>query len=350
MNTPEELRVIDALRALSGGLVVTEQDIIEAHGKLQRQIQQPGPRGRWLVLAAAAMIIVAGIVTFQAIVGRDESAPPPVDQPQVPQAAAIAALEAAMDPQVYGLPEDEFLAGRPPTQEDLAGVWLLRTPYTFPMFFTANGRWASDIPTQMSGEYTLTGKSFFRRYDQSSGCGQQVGAEGQTWQAAVAPDGSLRLMFASGTNVCTPADDREVWDRLGPGRSPITDFLRDYTAALNWDSQQLGRVPQGLYLAPGSGHLLRVSAEGRYLFYDTLDGEALVQADHGVLTVDGGGGDPVTVSASCRGGSLIGTMQRSSTPEVPQIIDRMEALRIDATADSCASGLGTDGVWVRILT
>lgn len=350
MNTHEDQRVIDGLKALSGGLVVTEQDIIEARGKVQRQFQDPGPRRRGLVLAAAAVIVVAGIVTFQAISGRDDSAPP-VDQPPGPQAAAVAALEAAIDPYVYGQSEDEFLAGRPPTKEDLVGVWLLRTPYSAPMVVYADGRWEEGVPNQywVAGENRLTGRTLTRHYDQT-GCPKGNGIEDQTWQASVSPDGSLRLQFASGTNVCTAADNREAWDRLGPGRSPITDFLRDSAAAINWETHTLGRVPAGLYISPESRHLLTVSAQGSYQFYDTLNGQELVPADQGVLTVDGDAGDPVTVSASCRGGSLVGTVQQGSTPEVAGIIDDMGALRIDTTADSCASGVGTDVVWVRIFS
>ena len=55
MNERDELRVIEALQALSGGLTVTEQDIINAGGELRDRLEPPSPRRRLPLLVAAAV-------------------------------------------------------------------------------------------------------------------------------------------------------------------------------------------------------------------------------------------------------------------------------------------------------
>ena len=92
----------------------------------------------------------------------------------------------------------------------------------------------------------------------------------QSFTTAVASDGSLRAQVASADNTCTETDGLEVWDRLAPG-SPVADYLRAMAAEANW---QPTSVPMGIihgnYVAPSTGHVLVVTANGRYRYYDSL--------------------------------------------------------------------------------
>jgi len=46
MTTREELRVVEALQALTGGLPVTEQDLLRATDRLKKSLEPRRPRRR----------------------------------------------------------------------------------------------------------------------------------------------------------------------------------------------------------------------------------------------------------------------------------------------------------------
>ena len=334
MNQRDEQRVIEALQAFTGGLIVTENDMLIAGRSLKDNLEPPHPRRRLAIVAvAAAAALVAGFVIFGVIdTGDDTDAIKPA-QTQTPADVLTSALE----PDAYGIPVDK--AGTAPTAAQLAGFWLLR-PYgdvTLPMFVAGNGSYylGSD---GFTGASTLSGSTWVRQLGHPSECPRT-----QSFTTAVASDGSLRAQVASADNTCTETDGLEVWDPLAPG-SPVADYLRAMAAEANW---QPTSVPMGIihgnYVAPSTGHVLVVTANGRYRYYDSLTAKELVAADRGEFE-----SDPGTVSGSCAGGSFSGRLETAPIPGVDELVAGSTAVRITADTDSCASNVATQDVWVRV--
>ena len=71
----------------------------------------------------------------------------------------------------------------------------------------------------------------------------------------------------------------------------------------DWQPTSMPSELQGHYVAPGTGHVLVVSGNGRYRYYDSLTADELVAADRGELE-----SDPGTVTGSCTGGSFSGRL------------------------------------------
>lgn len=335
MNERDELRVIEALRALTGGLTVTEEDIVTAGGRLREHLEPPSPHRRLplLVAAAAALLAVIGYVAFQAS-DRDGNAAPPVSKPTHTPADD---LRSALQADAYGLASGQFTAGARPTYQDLAGFWLLRVPYGFTMFVEGDGDWRMGEPHSawVYGDSTLAGTTWTQRLADGDGCVPPS----RPWRAGLAADGSLRLELKVASATCTPADDREVWDRVAPG-SPIAGYMLAEAQAAMWHA-----VPtlawRGLYVSPKTGHLLEVSKTGRYRYYDALPGARLVPADRGDLELADG-----TLTGSCAGGSFSGRVQTGYIPGVDGYVASFDALRINTSRDGCRSI--AQGIWVQV--
>lgn len=343
MNERDEQRVIEALQTLTGGLIVTEHDILTAGGRLRDRLDAPPPRRRTplLVAAAAVALLLVGYVVSQAL-DRGGDAAPPVNQPvHTPADDLTEALRA----NVYTVPEGRFTAGAAPGMSDLTGLWLLRDPFGFVMFVQADGAWHLDTPTGTLafGGSTLNGDTLTRRLDNRSGCaqGNQLLDYVQRWRAALAQDGSLRLLLTDDNTTCTPATEREVWDRVGPG-SPVGGYLLATARDADWQSAPARLAWEGLYVAPETGHVLAVDGQGRYRYYDA-PAERLDDADRGELKSRQG-----EVSGTCDGGTFSGTLEVARFPGVPGYVSEHEAIRIDTTSTGCASGVSGEGVWVNL--
>ena len=334
MNQRDEQRVIEALQAFTGGLTVTENDMLIAGRNLKDHLEPPRPRRRLAMVAVAAAALVAGFVMFEVINADDDSDAIKPAQTQTPAEVLTAALE----PHAYGVPVDESGAGTPPTAEQLAGFWLLR-PYgdiTLPMFVAGNGsyRLGSD---GITGASTLSGNTWVRQLGPHSGCPRT-----QSFTTAIAPDGSLRAQVAQADNTCTVTDGLEVWDPVAPG-SPVADYLRAMAGEADWRATSVPSGQHGVYVAPSTGHVLVVTENGRYRYYDSLTADELVAADRGELESDAG-----TVSGSCTGGSFSGRLETAPIPGVDALLGGSTAIRITADTDSCASNVATEDVWVRV--
>ena len=162
-----------------------------------------------------------------------------------------------------------------------------------------------------------------------------------SWRAALAQDGSLRLQLTKGENVCTPAEDREVWDRVDAG-SPVGDYLLAVTEGADWQAAP-SYLWLGLYVAPETGHVLEVADNGTYRYYETLDTASMVAADRGELDTASG-----TTTGSCRSGSFSGDAEVAQVPGVKGYVSAYDAVRITNATGSCASGIAEQGVWVNI--
>ena len=110
MNQRDEQRVIEALQAFTGGLTVTENDMLIAGRNLKDNLEPPRPRRRLAMVAVAAAALVAGFVVFQVINASDDADTVKPAQTQTPAEALTAALE----PDAYNLPVDESGASDSP--------------------------------------------------------------------------------------------------------------------------------------------------------------------------------------------------------------------------------------------
>jgi hypothetical protein len=344
MTSRDEQRVIDALRAYTGGLIVTEQEIITAESRLRDRLEPPSPRRRLVILAAAvAAVLVAGFFAFQAI-DSDESSAPPAKTPSSPAAA----LEKAVDGNTYGLSAEDFTAGAPPSAQDMAGFWMLRDPYYFPMFLESDGDWVIGSPGALAGygRSTLDGSTWTRYHDNHGLCVTQNGMHNifQSWRAGLAADGSLRLELTGGEPNCTPAGDREVWDRMAPG-SPVDDYLAAAADEADWRDAPRSFAWQGLYVAPATGHVLEVADDGRFRYYDALTEASLVAADEGEIRFSG---QEDRTTGTCTGGSFSSSAEVAQLPAVDGIVGSFEAVRVQP-AGLCDSGLTTEDVWVNLF-
>ena len=342
MNERDEQRVIEALRELTGGLTVTEQDINTAAARLKIRLEPPSPRRRLVLLAAAvAAVLAVGLVISQTI-DRDDAAPPAGTPP-----SPADSLRATLQADAYTLPSADFTAGATPTAQDLTGFWLLRAPYNSPMFVDGNGGWSMGTLTVPFGHGTsrLAADTWTRRLDDRGNCAPDAGLVGfsQPWRTALAPDGSLRAELTIDNTTCTAAEGREVWDRAGPG-SPVADYLFATAQDADWQPASGPFSWEGLYLAPETGHLLDVTKDGSYRYYDTLTDPRLVAADRGELESARG-----RMTGSCAAGAFSGSLETAQLPGVDGYVIPHDAIRIATTTDSCASGIAEQGVWVNVF-
>ena len=334
MNQRDEQRVINALQAFTGGLTVTENDMLIAGRNLKDNLEPPRPRRRLAMVAVAAAALVAGFVIFEVINANDDTDTIKPAQMQTPAEA----LTAALGPDAYSTTVDELGAGTPPTAEQLAGFWLLR-PYrdvTLPMLVTGNGSYRLGLDG-ITGTSTLSGNTWARRLGPHAGCPRT-----QSFTTAIAADGSLRAQVAPADNTCTVTDGLEVWDPVAPG-SPVADYLSAMAGEAHWQPTSVPSGQHGVWVAPSTGHALVVTDNGRYRYYDSLAADELVAADRGELESDAG-----TVSGSCTGGSFSGRLETAPIPGVDALLYGSTAIRITADTDSCASNVATEGVWVRV--
>ena len=339
MNEVEELRVIEALRAIPGGLTVTEHDIIDASTRMQHNLKSPAPRrNRALLAVAAAVVLIVGIATFQAITGDEQSAPAPAGTP-----SPADTLASALQANPYAIAGAEFRAGTRPTAEDLVGVWLLRAPFAGSLVVNGDLEWGyASVRKAYVGSSTLDGRTWTRNVDgvcPSSGPGR---LDPQPWTASIAGDGSLRLVFAGTTNTCTPADDHEVWDRLAPGPSPVVDYLRATSGDIDWAAPTDSGLT-GFYVNTESRHVLEVAEDGSYSYLDSVTGPEFTPSDQGTLDLGVG-----AISGTCGSGSFSTTFEVGQSVAVLGYLPAQDLVRI-AAADACSPGIGAGGVWLKVL-
>jgi hypothetical protein len=339
MNQREEQRVIEALRALTGGLTVTQHDILTAGEQLRSRLEPPSPRRRLAALAiAACFVLLTGLIAFQVAqeAGDDDSAPPADTSP-----SAADRLTAALDAGPYELHGSDFLAGARPTPEDLSGLWLLRPPFEpAVLVIEPDGDWAnSPLPTPIAyGTSTLDGRRWTRQLDGSSPCTEHDNVTALPWRAALAGDGSLRLQFIGTRNRCTPADDREVWDRATPG-SPMLAYLRETSDEVPWASPAAWAW-SGTYIAPATGHVLDVARDGVYAYYDDA---SLSPADQGRLDT---ALSPVTISGTCGNSQYTGSIEVGMTAAVEGYVASLETVRFTDSTGECP--LVAERTWVKV--
>lgn len=338
MNTEQERRVVEALQALTGGLTVTEQDILTANNRLRDNLEPSSPRRK---LAAAAIVAaaatVAALAVFQVVDDEKDNANGGVTT-GVPSAAER--LQDELDANAYGGLSDEFLGDGTPTLADIAGLWLLRFPHDGVLFVDGDGDWGHyGAPGNMLGDSTLEGETWTRHVRDHCG-----GAHDIPFTAGLGGDGSLRLVFSGSVNECTPAGDREVWDRLVPGPSPVMDYFRDSLDEVTWATPRADWSWEGEYIDPETGSVLVVEAGGSYVLYEELTGTNVAPSDEGRI---GRATDRGQLSASCSAGGLTGRVEVGEVPAVPGVLAARPTARVSSADDDC--GLGGEHAWVKLF-
>lgn len=349
MNARQEQRVIEALQALTGGLAVTEHDMLVANNKLKDNLEPPSPRRRLIPVAVvAAAAVVAGFVLFQVVDSNNDAAPPPTSD----TSPAEEALVAALDENGYGGVHEDFNAGSPPSAQDLVGLWLLRAPYSGPLAVQTDLDWTHENignPKAFSSS-TLDGRSWIRKRDGlDAACrtaNGQPGLPALPWDASMAGDGSLHLAFAGAPhqNSCTPADDREVWDRLVPGPSAIMDYFLEVTSELSWQIPMSEFSLSGIYVNVKDGTVLEI-LDGRFFYIEGIGKPGAATSSLGRLDH---AAEPGALEGSCGSAEFNAGLRVGWTPAVTQYVEAHRALQITApTGDTCRT-FGIDGVWVSL--
>lgn len=342
MNEIEEQRVIEALRAITGGLAVTEQDIVDAGNRMQHNLKAPKPPRRTpFVLAVAAVVaLIAGLGLYAVIKGNDSGEDlAPANQPTPAQA-----LRDRLDATAYQLSFEAFTQGKPATAADMTGAFLLRPDGPeareggILVRVEADGDWSYGFPGLNAGSSFAPG-TWTQRFTEDGECAPDTGAPPLVhgWTTAVAGDGSVHLKLTAGPNVCTVGENYEVWDRLAPG-SPVQDYLEAEVDAIAW-APHTGSQLSGIYYAPATGQLLEVF-DGEFLFYTSAD---LSAEDDGQLSVVS---DALT--GSCTGGEFSAQVESGMIPAVPGLLAGVQAVRLTPTGGSCASGVSDQAVWLRL--
>lgn len=338
MNSEQERRVVEALQALTGGLTVTEHDTLTAQNRLKDNLEPPSPRRKLaLVAAAAAALTIVGYVAVQAIDDPEDDAGRTITT-GVPSAGDRLAEQ--LQDNAYGGVQDDFLGDVAPSQSDFEGLWLLRTPSDGVLFVDGDGDWGHyGAPGNLIGRSTLDGRTWTRHVRDHCG-----GKKTIPFTAGLAGDGSLHLLFTGSVNECTPAGDREVWDRLVPGPSPVMDYFRDSLDDVTWTNPRASWSWEGEYVDAETGSLLVVEADRTYALYADLTGADVAPSDEGLI---GRTADRGQLTASCSAGGLTGRFEVGMIPEAPGLVDSRVAVRVDSADDAC--GLAGDQVWVELF-
>jgi hypothetical protein len=273
MSGYDEQRVIDALQAITGGITVTDNDVLDARDRLEKNLT-PAPKRRRMVLAAvAAAVLLVAWVTVASLTGnKQDSAPPPVAPPPAP---------------------DLWLeGGTPPTAESMAGIWQQRSgTFTQVLVVQADGTFAYDWEgtdlggspgwhetldePPMSGSFELDGYQFSTKVYRN-----QLDWT-PAWAQALMPDDTLHTVNTSPGADPAPS----TWERVEPVRSRAFDSA---APAQGWTAPVKDTDLVGVWLPAASGQeLVVINPDGGYAYYPDGNVGAGHPTDSGGWALDG---------------------------------------------------------------
>jgi hypothetical protein len=276
MSTIEELLARD-IEAVTADVVVTESDLREARAAVDERVRSRSRRDlrtRVVVVAAAAAVVV-GVAGWQ-VLWSDDGSPTPARPVPSPTPSEV------VDP------EQPFLSGDPPTQEQMAGVWRLDNPTTSRMLyqFTADGQVRYDDKGRLSedplvtGTYDISGKRITVEVD-----GGQAQCAGRTlvWRAVVNSAGGLNVLPTDeGADGCgRPYQVQWVLEQMLPQPDDGASF--DVPRGDDWPPPTSRGALVGIWWAVGEEYLVELRQEGSY---SVLAGKGEV-VDRGTWAVDG---------------------------------------------------------------
>jgi hypothetical protein len=325
----EELLARD-IAAVTGGVVVTESDLRNAHDTVVERIesQRQWSRRRTVIAAAAAavLILVVGIAAYEVRGGDRQSAPPANPSP------------APSDPQA------DFLTGSAPTPDLLQGIWRLDNG-TVQMRFSApdvisidDGGRLFDNPG-VHGTYVIAGDLITVSVDDGpAGCGGQEFA----MRASLPEPGALHFVYTQlGSDGCatTTRDERWVMEQVLPASRFMTGLV--FSTETGWQPLVGKNALYGVWLAERGGYVLEIDPGGAYYVADE-SGEAV---DRGQWSLRGGSDLTLTSSA---GSTACNTGDRLVLAAVEQVDPGgTRALRSTVRENTCSADW-VPAAWILI--
>ena len=272
--TSIEERLLQDIEAVTGGLVSTEQDLREARGDLERRIdvRRQADRRRVAVGAvAASTAMVVGLAAWQ-VQGDDKE-----HSPVGPVTGVTETSES----------EEEFLAGDPPTTDQLLGVWQAHTPARRGILwkFTADGVVALGFAGSVAedpavhGTFEISEDAVVVEIDDDVTLCQD---KSWTLRAAVNEDGGLNVVprDVDVADMCgTSAPPRWVLDRVLP--VPGGGELPEVPAGDDFGPPPNRKAVVGAWSDPAGGYIVELRWDGTY----TMLTGAAEKADRGTWTV-----------------------------------------------------------------
>ena len=241
--------------------------------------------------------------------------------------------------------------GRPPSADDIQGIWQHETQPTRMIRFGPDDGFAVDTHGSIDsspalvGTYELDGQDIVVTVTQVGGA-CDVG-DTWTWRSGVPEHGRLQLVFTeTGRGSCAiPVGTEWSFIRLSPRSAAGAELTEDPGggfAPLPANPDEALAVLEGLWLLEGGGHLLRLRPHGTYaiddagvLGTDPYDAGA-IEVAKGTLTL-------VSVAGSNRcapGDRLV----LSSV----QVDETARSLRGRVTRDDCSHRIGVRPIWMRL--
>jgi hypothetical protein len=354
MNSVDEQRVIEGLQALTGGLVVTEQDITDAHSTLQDRLQPHKPRRARVVIAVAAIAaaIVAGFTLVNTL-GSHDTAPPVVTTTDTPSLL--------LDPRAWDLTDQEFMAGVQPTRGDLVGLWHVRTSDdSWLVFFGSNG-----FTTTTNGGGLLNGKEGNQGTWQlqagtlttriTSGFCVTPTARPEdlvsSSRVVLMPDGSLHILtrphdlgvHKKGGLCRGAAGDRMLIDRVAPGSSRFVDSFQPQDDAWFSPSRHNELSLPGVWVSADANWLLTVDLDLSYRAFRNGD-PTTTPVDEGRLALSSDG----LLRATCRGGGASAQVQLTSNQPIDGLVNQLLMLRGSYVDNTCGLAIGATLDWRKV--
>ena len=241
--------------------------------------------------------------------------------------------------------------GRPPSADDIQGIWQHETQPTRMIRFGPDDGFAVDTHGSIDsspalvGTYELDGRDIVVTVTQVAGACDA--GDTWTWRTGVPEDGRLQLVFTeTGTGSCAiPVGTEWSFIRLSPRSSAGAGLTVDPSgrfAPLPANPDEALEVLDGLWLLERGGHLLRLRPYGTY----AMDDMGLLGSDPydaGEIEVAGSTLTLVSVAGSNR--CAAGDRLVLSSVRVDEI---GRSLRGRVTRDDCSHHIGVRPTWMRL--
>ena len=241
--------------------------------------------------------------------------------------------------------------GRPPSADDLLGIWQHETQPTRMIRFGPDDGFAVDThgsidaSPALEGAYELDGQDIVVTVTQVGGA-CDVG-DTWTWRAGVPEDGRLQLVFTeTGRGACAiPVGTEWSFIRLSPRSSAGAGLTVDpsgRSAPLPANPEVALELLDGLWLLEGGGHLLRLRPYGTYAI-DDMGVLGTDPYDAGEIEV----GENSLTLVSVAGSNRCAAGDRLVLSNV-QVDETGRSLRGRVTRDDCSHRIGVRPTWMRL--
>lgn len=253
--SPVEDQLKQAIATVTGDLVVTESDLLEARAEIRERVEGDRRRNRIRLIA-----LTAAAASAVGILGATGALTPGGDE----QAEQVAAPQPLPDPLA------KYFIGEKPTQALVQGIWRLDNGDVMVRFgrdrsidFDDQGTIFSKPGTR--GTYAIEGDRLVVTITTSTtaACvGRQFAL-----RASVPEVGRLRFVREADLPACTPLPEgTRALEQLIPTNAVAGDL--SYTREPGWKPLTASSRLPGVWLAEGGGHLLELDRDGAYFVAD----------------------------------------------------------------------------------